>query len=201
MFLTKIIIKKKLLNNTLYYKKKKLLLYQIFLLKYCKQNFYQKTKNKNLNKITYYLKNILSLTKTNNFLYDSKTVANLSNQNKNITKNSNLISYILKVTLLQSNIILSITNFKGTPLITCSSGIVNFKGSQKTKRLALNSVFKKIKYKTKKLKNKTFALHFQGIKRNRRRLLNKIKNIFFIKNIKYFNLTAHNGCKPPKIKK
>ena len=195
MFLTSL-LKKKLSNNSSYYNEKKNLINKIILLKYCKQNFYQKKNTKNFKKIADCLENILILKKQYTFFSSSSGIIKL-NKELNIT-NSNLISYILKITLSPSNIILSITNLKGIPLVTCSSGIVNFKGSQKTKRLALNSVLKKIKYKAKNLKNQTFVVHFQGIKRNRNLLLNKIKTIFIIKNIKYFNLIAHNGCKPKK---
>lgn len=190
------LLKKKSSNNILYYNEKKNFINKIILLKYCKQKFYQKKNTKNFKKVVSYLKNILMLKKQNTFFYSSSSIRKL-NKKLNIT-NSNLISYILNVTLSPSNIILSVTDLKGVPQATCSSGIVNFKGSQKTKRLALNSVLKKIKYKTKKLKNQTFVIHFQGIKRNRNLLLNKIKTIFIIKNIKYFNLIAHNGCKPKK---
>lgn len=195
MFLTSL-LKKKSSNSILQYNEKKILVNKIILLKYCKQNFYKKKNTKNFKKITDCLKNILILKKQNTFFYSSSSITKL-NKELNIP-NSNLISYILKITLSPSNIILSITDLKGVPQITCSSGIVNFKGSQKTKRLALNSVLKKIKYKAKKLKNQAFVIHFQGIKRNRNLLLNKIKTIFIVKSIKYFNLIAHNGCKPKK---
>jgi ribosomal protein S11 len=198
MFLTTKIKNKLLLNNNLYYKKQKLLIHKIILLKYCKQKFYQKKKIKNLNKIITYLNDITSLKKKINFFYFSKNFSTIKNISKFFSFNSNLISYILIVTLLKSNIILSITDFQGIPLITYSSGLLNFKGTQKVKYLALNSILKKIKYKSKKLKTKTFAIHFQGIKKNRKRLLNNIKSMFYVKNIKYFNLIAHNGCKPKK---
>jgi len=144
------------------------------------------------------LNNLQIFKKKINLFYFSKNLILNKNFDNFYSTNSNLISYILKITLLKSNIIFTLTNHKGTPLITYSSGLLNFKGTQKTKNLALNSIIKKILFKTKKLKTKTLAIHFKGLKKNRKRLLNIILKIFYIKNIKYFNLTAHNGCKLKK---
>ena len=90
-------------------------------------------------------------------------------------KNYNLISYIIKITLLKSNIYINVTNIKGKILIACSSGIIKLKGSQKTKRLAYNRIIKFTKFKIRKLKNKIFAIHFMGIKSNRKKLLKSFK--------------------------
>jgi len=119
--------------------------------------------------------------------------------NKNI-KIYNLISYIIKITLLTSNIYINLTNIKGNIINACSSGKIKLKGSQKTKQLAYNRIVNFTKFKLKKLKNKNFAIHFIGLKINRNKLLKNFKQYFYINNIKYFNLIAHNGCRLKKIR-
>jgi len=192
MLLKTIINNKKILNNFLYFKKNKLLIYLIILLKLFKKNCYL-TKHINFAKLTNFIEKILEFNQSYNFFY------NKINYIKNYKfNNSNLISYIIKITLLKSNIFINITNIKGIALITCSSGLIDFKGSQKTKRLAYNRIIKFTKFKIRKLKNKIFAIHFKGRKYKRKKLLKTFKKFFIIKNIKYFNLTAHNGCRLKK---
>jgi ribosomal protein S11 len=135
----------------------------------------------------------------NLFLYNYQTNPEKKFKLNNVNiKNYNLISYIIKITLLKSNIYINVTNIKGKILIACSSGKIKLKGSQKTKRLAYNRIIKFTKFKIRKLKNKIFAIHFMGIKSNRKKLLKSFKKYFNIKNIKYYNLIAHNGCRLKK---
>jgi ribosomal protein S11 len=135
----------------------------------------------------------------NLFLYNYQTNPEKKFKLNNVNiKNYNLISYIIKITLLKSNIYINVTNIKGKILIACSSGIIKLKGSQKTKRLAYNRIIKFTKFKIRKLKNKIFAIHFMEIKSNRKKLLKSFKKYFYIKSIKYYNLIAHNGCRLKK---
>lgn len=193
MFLKTIINNKKIFNNTSELKKNKLLIYSIILLKLLKRNCYL-TKTINFAKLTNFVRKILNFNQTPN-LFLNKINYRI---NDNCFNNSNLISYIIKITLLKSNIFINITNIKGTALMTCSSGLIDFKGSQKTKRLAYNRISKFTKFKIRKLKNKIFAIHFKGKKYKRKKLLKTFKKFFKIKNIKYFNLLAHNGCRLKK---
>ena len=174
-------------------RKNKLIIYSIIILKLLKRNCYL-TKTINFAKLANFIKKILEFNRMSN-LFLNKINYRI---NDNLFNNSNLISYIIKITLLKSNIFINITNIKGTALITCSSGLVNFKGSQKTKRLAYNRISKFTKFKIRKLKNKIFAIHFKGKKYKRKKLLKTFKKLFKIKNIKYFNLLAHNGCRLKK---
>lgn len=132
-----------------------------------------------------------------NFIYK---ISNL--RKKNIFhKNLKSFSYVLHVTLLNSNIIINITDLKGKLITSCSSGIMQFTGSQKTKYLALINILKKINHEIKYLKNKNFAIHFKGLKKNRRIILKKLDKKINIQVIKFFNLSPHNGCRPKKIRK
>jgi ribosomal protein S11 len=193
MLLKKIIHNKKLLNNFLYFKKYKLSIYLIILLKLLKKNCYL-TKTINFAKSTTFIEKILEFNQSYNLLKFKKYFIKDYIIKNNFFNTSNLISYIIKITLLKSNIFINITNIKGIDLITCSSGLIDFKGSQKTKRLAYNRIIKYTKFKIRKLKNKIFTIHFKGKKSKRKKLLKTFKKFFIIKNIKYFNLIAHNGC-------
>jgi ribosomal protein S11 len=197
MFLKTIINKKKILNNFSYLKKKKLIIYLIILFKILKRNCYL-TKYINFAKFTNFIEKILKFNHSYNlFYYKINSIKNYKLYD-NFFSSSNLISYIIKITLLKSNIFINITNIKGIPLIACSSGLIDFKGSQKTKRLAYNRIIKFTKFKIRKLKSKVFAIHFKGRKYKRKKLLKTFKKFFKIKNIKYFNLIAHNGCRLKK---
>jgi len=189
MILTKISTKKKLFFKN---KQKNILYTKINFLKIIKKKMYEKQFTRNLPQILKYFSNIFKMLEKNK--------SKFNDQQKFFFK-TNLISYIINVRLLNSNIIINITDLKGAPLIYCSSGIVNFKGSQKTKQLALINVIKKVSYKSKILKNLHVTVHFKGTKKNRKKVLNELKKIFLIKNIKIFNLAPYNGCRPQKIRR
>ena len=185
MILTEICTKKKLF-------KKNTLNNKINLLKTIKKKLYEKQTSKNLLKSLKYLYNIMKIIEKKK---------RLNNKQSLFFTNINIVSYIVNINLLKSNIIINITNLKGIPIIYCSSGIINFKGSQKTKQLALKNIIKKINFKSKNLNDLRVAVHFKGIKRNRKKILNELNKIFIVKNIKIFNLIPYNGCRPKKIRR
>ena len=187
-------------NTYIFLKKKYIIIYFIMWLKILKRN-YSLIKIINLIIFNNYIVDVLAKInkQCNLFLYNYQTNPEKKFKLNNVNiKNYNLISYIIKITLLKSNIYINVTNIKGKILIACSSGKIKLKGSQKTKRLAYNRIIKFTKFKIRKLKNKIFAIHFMGIKSNRKKLLKSFKKYFNIKNIKYYNLIAHNGCRLKK---
>jgi len=187
-------------NTYIFLKKKYIIIYFIMWLKILKRN-YSLIKIINLIIFINYIVDVLAKInkQCNLFLYNYQTNPEKKFKLNNVNiKNYNLISYIIKITLLKSNIYINVTNIKGKILIACSSGKIKLKGSQKTKRLAYNRIIKFTKFKIRKLKNKIFAIHFMGIKSNRKKLLKSFKKYFYIKSIKYYNLIAHNGCRLKK---
>jgi len=187
-------------NTYIFLKKKYIIIYFIMWLKILKRN-YSLIKIINVIKFNNYIVDVLAKInkQCNLFLYNYQTNPEKKFKLNNVNiKNYNLISYIIKITLLKSNIYINVTNIKGKILIACSSGIIKLKGSQKTKRLAYNRIIKFTKFKIRKLKNKIFAIHFMEIKSNRKKLLKSFKKYFYIKSIKYYNLIAHNGCRLKK---
>lgn len=198
MFLKNIILKKtqktisKDLKYTIFLKKKYIYLFIYIWLKTIKQNNFL-IKYINFKKLIYFTLQLL-LAKKKKIFFLNFFPRNISND----FKKCNLVSYIIKITLLKSNIHINISDIKGSILIACSSGLIKLKGSQKTKKLAYNRILKFIKFKIRKFTNKIFAIHFFGTKYTKKKLLKSFKKYFYIKNIKHFNLIAHNGCRLKK---
>jgi ribosomal protein S11 len=194
MLLKNIILKKKAIDKkyTIFSKKKYIYLIIFIWLKVIKQNNFL-IKNINFKKLIVFTLQILLL-KNNKSIFFNNLSLNINNE----FKTKNLINHIIKITLLKSNIYINITDIKGSVFIACSSGIVKLKGSQKTKKLAYNRIINFTKFKMRKLIEKSFAIHFIGTKATKKKLLKSFKNYFYIKNIKNFNLIAHNGCRLKK---
>lgn len=119
-------------------------------------------------------------------------------KNKN---NNTLIQYIITIKLTNSNIIINITNTNKNLIFSYSSGILEFKGSQKIKHFALINVVKKTKKFIKKFYLTNFAIHFKGLKKNRQKIFDYFKKFLIVKKIKIFNNIPHNGCRKKKLKR
>jgi ribosomal protein S11 len=194
MLLKNIILKKKIINKnyTIFSKKKYIYLILFIWLKIIKQNNYL-IKKINFKKLILFTLQLLLL-KKNKSVFFNYFPLNVDNEFKTYS----LITHIIKITLLKSNIYINITDIKGSISKACSSGIVKLKGSQKTKKLAYNRIINFTKFKMRTLVKKIFAIHFIGTKTTKKKLLKSFKNDFYIKNIKNFNLIAHNGCRLKK---
>jgi len=189
-------------NTYIFLKKKYIIIYFIMWLKILKRN-YSLIKIINVIKFNNYIVDVLAKInkQCNLFLYNYQTNPEKKFKLNNVNiKNYNLISYIIKITLLKSNIHINITNTNGSILIACSSGLMKLKGSQKTKRFAYNRILKFTKFKIRKLTNKIFAIHFIGNNYKKKYILKSFKKYFYIQSIKHFNLISHNGCRLKKKK-
>ena len=111
-----------------------------------------------------------------------------------------IYNYLFKINFLKSNLMVNITDIKGKTIIKNSSGLMHFKNKQKIKVLAINAVFKKIKFKIRKKVNFYFSAHIKG-KTKKKVLSNKIKNFLELKSILNFNLIPFNGCRQKKRKR
>lgn len=133
----------------------------------------------------------------NEFRFDK-----FSDENK---KNSqqNLINYIIKICLTQTNTIISVTDVFGNKIITLSSGSVGLTKRQKKQQpLAILQILKILLLKCKFLQNKIVILEFTNIKSKIEFLIIKmLKNLVFVKSIRSYNLRPHNGCRPKKLKR
>ncbi len=84
-----------------------------------------------------------------------------------------------------------------------SAGLLNLKGKQKTiRKVVLIKLFNLLNLlKLKFIKNSPIALHLKNVGSNKFLILKKLKQKFFIKIIKTFELNAYNGCRKKKEKK
>jgi len=112
-----------------------------------------------------------------------------------------LVSYIININLSRSNIILSITDKQGDLKGYYTSGILGFKGSQKTKKYTLITLLKNFLYNFNYVTNKSVIINFKGVIKDQKLFIKKLKEKVFIKAITYNNLLPHNGCRPKKIRR
>ena len=119
----------------------------------------------------------------------------LLEQNQNF-----LISYIVCFYFSTSNTLLQITDALGNSKLFCSAGLLDFKGKQKiSRKFVLNQFFNVLSLsKSKFLKNNPIILHFKNVGSNKFLIIKKLKQNFFIKSIKTFELNAYNGCRKRK---
>ena len=146
------------------------------------------------------LKNELNILKYLYYVYLDPSMSNTIKKIRRTSKNEP-INFILFIKLTQSNIILHLTDITGRIVFNISSGLLNFKGKEKTNKYAILQIFQFLFYKYKHTPL-TVALHLKGLNRSYIKLITKyLKKIFLIKIVKCYNSVSHNGCKPKKIKR
>ena len=125
----------------------------------------------------------------------------LSNNHLLKYKKDFLISYVVYFCFSVSNTVLHISDATGNLKMSYSAGLVDLQGKQKVvRRLALTRFFN-ILYlaKSKFLKKNPVAIHFKNVNNSNKFLIvKKLKQKFFIKIIKAFDLDAYNGCRKKK---
>ena len=112
-----------------------------------------------------------------------------------------LVSYVIYFCFSGSNTVLHISDATGNLKVSVSAGLVDLQGKQKVvRRLALTRFFKILSSaKSKFLKKSPVALHFKNVSgSNKFLIVNKLKQNFFLKTIKTFDLGAYNGCRKKK---
>ena len=128
-------------------------------------------------------------------------LAELSNGKKiTIDDYSHIISSIIKIKFLKSNIMITLTDIKGNVETKLSSGLFGFKGSEKMSRYAILSIIKFLFFKIRSSEEKrVMSVHFMGMKKSfGKNVIKYLKNFVTVKIIKFFNKVPHNGCKPKK---
>lgn len=112
-----------------------------------------------------------------------------------------LVSYVIHFCFSASNTMLHISDAEGNLKMSCSAGLVDLQGKQKVvRRLVLMRFFGILSLaKSKFLKKNPIALHFKNVTgSNKFLIVKKLKQKFFIRIIKNFDLEAHNGCRKRK---
>lgn len=125
----------------------------------------------------------------------------LSNNYLSKYKKDFLVSYVIYFCFSLSNTVLHISDAAGNLKISCSAGLIDLQGKQKVvRRLALTRFFNLLSLaKSKFLKKNPVALHFKNVSgSNKFLIVKKLKQKFFIRTIKNFDLEAYNGCRKRK---
>ena len=119
-----------------------------------------------------------------------------------IIRDYETISYIIYASSFPSNIKLVMAKIDGRPLISLSSGTSLYKGKQKINKIALNEMTRKLIVKSRSLKTTgVFLISLKGIRRYRKILLTRLKDVYPVRSIKINNLTPHNGCRAKKVRR
>lgn len=161
-------------------------------------------KNFNLNKFLrfinlkkQYLKNLdnikSKLLKKNRLVYKS---------NKNLSKQSALVTHIIDVKFTRSNTLLHVTDFAGNLKTFYSAGSMTYTGKNKKARYTVfRDLYRILVSKLSFLNGKPIALHLTNVTQNRTWLIKKLKKRFFVVSIRLFNSYPHNGCRKRKIRR
>ena len=117
-------------------------------------------------------------------------------------KTKKYIFFILNLKFLKSNILINITDILGNIRQSVSSGLFGFKGAEKSNTYALIKLYKHLIIQNKTLTTNSISIHYNSTNQRHNKLIFKyIKNNFIVKNIKFYNLTPYNGCRPKKLKR
>lgn len=112
------------------------------------------------------------------------------------------INYIIKFIIYKKNIMLHLTDIKGTTLLYINSGLLNNLKNQKINKHTILKTLSIVLENVHFSKNSQIAIHFNSNLKNFNKLIIKfIKSNYKINIIKLFNLTPHNGCRPKKLKR
>ena len=125
-----------------------------------------------------------------------------NNFKKSLEKEKFLIVYIITVTFLKANTNINVSDIKGNVKLSFTSGSVNLIGKQKKHRL--KSVSRLVSLLAKKanfFKNYPVAIHLYNVNSYKFLILKKLKANFFIRLVKIFNLSPHNGCRKKKVRR
>lgn len=114
-----------------------------------------------------------------------------------------LISYVIRIQLSPTNTLININNIKGNPKLFYSAGMFNLRKKQKTKQpKAIITILRTLLLKSKIMKTKPVALHFNNLFPNHQSyIFKKLKQKIFIKLIMLYNYYPHNGCRARKKKR
>ena len=167
-----------------------------------------KKKKIEISLIKFYINNLLKKISYYNFVKSSKNYNRIKGlEDRNGTINSsykqNLVNFIVNIRFSGKNTLVNVTDIKGSPVISFSSGLIGFKGRQKRfQPVAIINIFKTLFIRAKFLTRKPVAIHFRNVKLYYESLIIKmLKNKLFIRAIRSYNLYPHNGCRPRKLKR
>lgn len=149
-----------------------------------------------LNQVTY-----LKKLKTND--YKNLGVRKFATQkNKEINPQDFMVVYVVNVSFLKANTTIHVSDIQGNLKLFFSAGSVDLAGKQKkNRRIAVSKLISLLLKKAMFLSRKPVALHLNNVNFYKNLIVRKLKRNLYIKIIKVFNQTPHNGCRKKKLRR
>lgn len=127
---------------------------------------------------------------------------NLLGNKFNSMKSNLVIMYIIDITFTRSNTLLHVTDSLGKLKFFCSAGDLQHQGKNKKLRYnVFQSIYRLLVTRLDFLTGKPVALHLKNVGFNRFWIIKKLKDKFFIRTVKSFDLFPHNGCRKKKVRR
>lgn len=155
----------------------------------------------------FYVENLLNQViylkklKTNNYKslgVEKSTIYN----NKEINPQDFMVVYIINISFLKANTTIHVSDIRGNLKLFFSAGSVDLTGKQKKKRrIAVSKLISLLLKKARFLNRKPIALHLSNVSFYKNVIVRKLKRNLYIKIIKIFNQTPHNGCRKKKLRR
>jgi ribosomal protein S11 len=121
---------------------------------------------------------------------------------KEINSQDFMVVYIINVSFLKANTTLHVSDIHGNLKLFFSAGSVELTGKQKRKRrVAISKLISLLLKKASFLGRKPVALHLNNVNFYKNLIIRKLKRNLYIKIIKIFNQTPHNGCRKKKLRR
>jgi ribosomal protein S11 len=113
-----------------------------------------------------------------------------------------MVVYIINVSFLKANTTIHVSDICGNLKLFFSAGSVDLTGKQKKKRrIAVSKLISLLLKKANFLNQKPIALHLSNVNFYKNVIVRKLKRNLYIKIIKIFNQTPHNGCRKRKLRR
>lgn len=126
----------------------------------------------------------------------------ITRNNKKINPQDFIVVYIINVSFLKANTTIHVSDIRGNLKLFFSAGSVDLTGKQKKKRrIAVSKLISLLLKKANFLNRKPIALHLNNVNFYKNLIVRKLKRNLYIKIIKIFNQTSHNGCRKRKLRR
>lgn len=124
------------------------------------------------------------------------------NNEKKIDTQDFLVMYIINISFSKANTIINVSDIQGNLKLFYSAGSVKLSGKQKRKRrIAILKLISLMLKKATFLGRKPVALHLNNVNFYKNLIIRKLKRNLYIRIIKIFNQTPHNGCRKKKLRR
>ena len=113
-----------------------------------------------------------------------------------------IVMYIIDISFLRANTMIHISDTKGNLKLFYSAGAVGLTGKQKrNRRIAIVKLISLLIKEATFIGKKPIALHLNNVNFYQNLIINKLKQVAYIKVIKTFNQVPYNGCRKKKVRR